>query len=39
MKGEICIEEGCNEESRCYNCHRCQKHHDEQPDVERYSTK
>jgi len=28
-----CIEEGCEERDMCAHCHRCQKHHDEQPDV------
>ncbi len=32
-----CEELGCEEESRCNACNRCQKHHDEQPDIESYS--
>ena len=28
-----CIEYGCEKRDECAYCHRCQKHHDEQPGV------
>lgn len=31
-----CVEEGCDKEHQCNHCHKCQEHHDEEPNLIRW---
>lgn len=33
LNNKICLVEGCERESNCFVCGKCQEHHDEEEDV------